>query len=118
MIAQATDLMDIDMDLADVAGMKCRLMPHQVQGHEWMKKREEGAYAGGILADDMGLGKVSDAAGTRASLQLDADRSTGRRCKCLPSWCPAAPLHVPPLPPMQRLSLARQVRRRAGPSSR
>lgn len=58
MIAQATDLMDIDMDLADVKGMKCRLMPHQVQGHEWMKKREEGAYAGGILADDMGLGKV------------------------------------------------------------
>ncbi|CEH12347.1 Helicase-like transcription factor HLTF/DNA helicase RAD5, DEAD-box superfamily [Ceraceosorus bombacis] len=58
MIDQATELGDIDMSQAEVKGLKCKLMPHQVQGHNWLKLREEAEFAGGILADDMGLGKT------------------------------------------------------------
>ena len=36
----------------------CKLLPHQVTGVAWMKSREKGKKRGGILADDMGLGKV------------------------------------------------------------
>lgn len=51
---------DIDFDTAKkVKGLKCELMPHQVAGLLWMKEREGGRFKGGILADDMGLGKVS-----------------------------------------------------------
>ena len=31
-----------------------RLLRHQIQAREWMKKRETGSSRGGILADDMG----------------------------------------------------------------
>lgn len=48
----------VDMDKANVPGLLCRLLPHQVQGIEWMQQRECGDIKGGILADDMGLGKV------------------------------------------------------------
>ncbi|KAK0545157.1 hypothetical protein OC846_005673 [Tilletia horrida] len=41
-----------------VPGLKCTLMPHQVQGVKWMMSREAGDQKGGILADDMGLGKT------------------------------------------------------------
>ena len=47
-----------DMSKAHVEGLKCTLLPHQVQGVEWMKARELGEGKGGVLADDMGLGKT------------------------------------------------------------
>lgn len=43
---------------AEVDGMCCTLMPHQVLGLDWLRSREAGAHKAGILADDMGLGKT------------------------------------------------------------
>lgn len=47
---------------ANIEGMKCTLLPHQVIGVGWAVNREKGPNKGGLLADDMGLGKVSSRA--------------------------------------------------------
>ncbi|WFD33024.1 ABC-type xenobiotic transporter [Malassezia sp. CBS 17886] len=49
---------DVDMAQANIPGMACRLLEHQVQGVAWMRQRERCEGRGGILADDMGLGKT------------------------------------------------------------
>ena len=56
---------DEDEDDGTVEGLKVKLLPHQVDGVEWMKDKEIGTKKikgilpkGGILADDMGLGKT------------------------------------------------------------
>ena len=51
-----------EIDDGTVEGLKVKLLPHQVDGVEWMREKEHGATKkskvlpkGGILADDMGL---------------------------------------------------------------
>ncbi|KAI4231720.1 MAG: hypothetical protein L6R40_007641 [Gallowayella cf. fulva] len=56
---------DEDYDDGTVEGLNVKLLPHQVDGVEWMRdkevsiKKKNGVLPkGGILADDMGLGKT------------------------------------------------------------
>lgn len=39
-------------------GMSITLLPFQLEGLNWLVKQEEGIYNGGILADEMGMGKT------------------------------------------------------------
>lgn len=39
-------------------GMSISLLPFQLEGLNWLVKQEEGIYNGGILADEMGMGKT------------------------------------------------------------
>lgn len=39
-------------------GMSIRLLPFQQEGLNWLMKQEDGEYGGGILADEMGMGKT------------------------------------------------------------
>jgi SNF2 family DNA or RNA helicase len=49
-----------DEDDGTVEGLKVKLLPHQIDGVDWMVNKETGKNPtkGGILADDMGLGKT------------------------------------------------------------
>ncbi|EEB05484.1 DNA repair protein RAD16 [Schizosaccharomyces japonicus yFS275] len=38
--------------------LKLQLMPFQLQGLNWLKRQESSSYRGGILADEMGMGKT------------------------------------------------------------
>ncbi|KAL2395240.1 putative ATP-dependent helicase [Exophiala dermatitidis] len=65
----ATDAADAEEedeeDDGTVVGLKVKLLPHQIEGVNWMRDKETGTKKtrgvlpkGGILADDMGLGKT------------------------------------------------------------
>ena len=42
-----------DGDDGTVEGLNVKLLPHQVQGVQWMREKEKGKPKGGILADDV-----------------------------------------------------------------
>lgn len=43
---------------AQPEGMNIRLLPFQLEGLNWLLEQENGEFAGGILADEMGMGKT------------------------------------------------------------
>ena len=58
---EESEIEDEDADDGSVEGLKVKLLPHQVEGVEWMREKEAGVRKknavlpkGGILADDMG----------------------------------------------------------------
>lgn len=59
------DVEEEEDDDGTVKGLKVKLLPHQIDGVDWMRDKETGTKKtrgvlpkGGILADDMGLGKT------------------------------------------------------------
>jgi DNA repair protein RAD16 len=40
------------------ADITIRLLPFQLEALHWMQEQEEGRFNGGILADEMGMGKT------------------------------------------------------------
>lgn len=43
---------------AQPEGLTIKLLPFQLEGLYWLKKQEEGPWKGGMLADEMGMGKT------------------------------------------------------------
>ena len=53
------DMNNVDTKAPAPKGLECILLAHQLQGVNWMLNKEQKREKGGLLADDMGLGKVS-----------------------------------------------------------
>ncbi|KAI5856704.1 SNF2 family N-terminal domain-containing protein [Durotheca rogersii] len=70
-------------DRFHVEGLSVPLLPHQVEGVEWMKGRELGPVKkgkvprGGLLADDMGLGKTLQSIALILSNRKPEDKHPG-----------------------------------------
>ncbi|KAI1397509.1 SNF2 family N-terminal domain-containing protein [Hypoxylon fuscum] len=70
-------------DKSLVEGLAVRLLPHQIEGVEWMKGRELGPVKkgkvpkGGLLADDMGLGKTLQSIALILGNRKPADKHPG-----------------------------------------
>lgn len=47
-----------DGSLAPPDGLELNLLPFQKEGVDWMRKQEQSKFKGGILADEMGMGKT------------------------------------------------------------
>ncbi|KAI1310605.1 hypothetical protein F5Y03DRAFT_344955 [Xylaria venustula] len=74
---------EITEDKAHIPGLQVRLLPHQIEGVEWMKNRELGPVKkgkvpkGGLLADDMGLGKTLQSISLILTNSKPADKHPG-----------------------------------------
>ncbi|KAJ3580249.1 hypothetical protein NPX13_g304 [Xylaria arbuscula] len=74
---------EITEDKSRVEGLKVRLLPHQIEGVEWMRNRELGPVKkgkvpkGGLLADDMGLGKTLQSISLILTNSKPADKHPG-----------------------------------------
>ncbi|KAG9232327.1 SNF2 family N-terminal domain-containing protein [Amylocarpus encephaloides] len=98
------DVTSDDEDDGTVEGIKVKLLPHQVEGLDWLKARELGistkkkgkAPKGGILADDMGLGKTLQSISLILANPKPTDQDAMEKRK-LPSGVEKCTLVVAPL---------------------
>jgi SNF2 family DNA or RNA helicase len=104
MIAVTSDNEEEEEDDGTVEGIKVKLLPHQVEGLEWMKGRELGSGKkgakvpkGGILADDMGLGKTLQSISLIINNTRPATDDEAYAKRKLPSSLEKATLVVAPL---------------------
>lgn len=77
-------------DDGTVEGLKVKLLPHQIDGVNWMldkevgeRKKKDGRPMGGILADDMGLGKTIQALGMSDGNFVEVVWHRACRCQTL-----------------------------------
>ncbi|KAI0875702.1 hypothetical protein GGS24DRAFT_454080 [Hypoxylon argillaceum] len=74
---------EITEDKSRIEGLNVRLLPHQIEGVEWMRNRELGPVKkgkvpkGGLLADDMGLGKTLQSISLILTNAKPADKHPG-----------------------------------------
>ncbi|KAJ8117670.1 hypothetical protein ONZ43_g4158 [Nemania bipapillata] len=74
---------EITEDKSRIEGLSVRLLPHQIEGVEWMRNRELGPVKkgrvpkGGLLADDMGLGKTLQSISLILTNAKPADKHPG-----------------------------------------
>jgi hypothetical protein len=89
-----SDDTQIDMTRARVKGLSesIVLKPHQVLSRDWMREREEGKKAGGILADDMGCVVPSCGDGSALILRTAWERHCSRSSE---SWMAARRVKLP-----------------------
>jgi DNA repair protein RAD16 len=55
-------------------GLELTLLPFQLEGLYWMKKQETGPWSGGVLADEMGMGKTIQTIALILSDRIPGDR--------------------------------------------
>lgn len=81
------DMTGVDMTEDMPENLSCKLLPHQVQGIQWLKSRETGKNRGGILADDVGnhSNSCSCVAYSCGSL-TDGSRQSLPICNILSRW--------------------------------
>ncbi|AGO82270.1 SNF2 family DNA dependent ATPase [Pandoravirus dulcis] len=89
------------------------LLPHQIEAVEWMRTRETSDGGGGVLADDMGMGKTLDCIALATSTAGAA--ALWARAGALPTPRSAATLVVTPLCLLDQWRL--QIGRHAPPRS-
>ncbi|KIW24765.1 uncharacterized protein PV07_10458 [Cladophialophora immunda] len=82
-----------------VPGLKVKLLPHQIDGVDWMVGKEIGKNRtyGGILADDMGLGKTIQSIALMLSNPKPSGEENEKSKRRLPESVTKATLVVAPL---------------------
>lgn len=102
--AEAEEEGEDDDDDCVIPGLKVNLLPHQIDGVNWMRDKETGAKKtrgvlpkGGILADDMGLGKTIQSIALILSNRRPTAEQLAETKKKLPEGISHGTLVVAPL---------------------